>query len=868
MKKQNVYLGTALILMLILTAFAPGLLTTAQPNGPWPDEIAFFEESDENKAVDMLATGAADIYLWGTSTAAVFQKIRTSPAIKYGVAYGMFNELSINPAEFKTGWNPFTNPRMREAINYIIDRNYIANDIFAGLAIPKWVSIISAFPDYGKLADVIKPMEFQYRYDFEKGKQIIYEEMAKMGATLVDGKWNYKGSPVVLKVLIRTEDQRKDIGIYTANQLDKLGFTTDRMLRRRTEASPIWNTGDPTLGQWNIYTGGWIAGIISLDDSSDPGFFYTPLGGGAGAGGFLSWAKPDPIFYEIATKLWRSEYKDDAERIALMGKALPYELKDSTRVWVVDQISAFPARSNVEVAVDFGAGTNNRIWTRTIKLGGAAGGTVKAASMGVFVDPWNPVAGTNWLYDAYIQHGIDDTALLISPYTGKYMMNRVVNYTVTVDDKGMKVPTDVITYKWDFATNSPVFAKDLVATTKVTATYDTNWGKYHDGTSVTLADFFGIPALAHERANPASPLYDEASLPGYQSTKAWYAGWRIVSTNPLKYEWYGNQSNPVEPSWTAASYIGWPNMPWTVLAIARLAEQNGELAFSSPKSARTKLDWMNLIGGPSLPILAKWLDWAITNKYIPEDLKNLAAKYNVQITPDEAVAKYQALKKFYQTYGHFWVASGPFFLYKADFTAHQAVERAFRDYPYKADRWAFLSTPPVPELGIKVPTQVVPGLETKINVTVSYKGQPYAKEKVQFVKYLVTDPFGNNVGKGEAAFGSPGTYVVTLSAQTTGSFTPGAYSILAIATSTDVAVPATMTSPFTVIPALVYFTTMTNALQAQLLGRIQTIESSTTTLQASIDSLKSSLNMAYAVAGLALVVALAAVFLSLRKPKA
>jgi len=41
---------------------------------------------------------------------------------------------------------------------------------------------------------------------------IIYEEMGKMGAVLTDGKWNKDGKPVVIKFMIRTEDERRTIG--------------------------------------------------------------------------------------------------------------------------------------------------------------------------------------------------------------------------------------------------------------------------------------------------------------------------------------------------------------------------------------------------------------------------------------------------------------------------------------------------------------------------------------------------------------------------------------------------------------------------------------------------------------------------------
>ena len=870
MYKKGLVTSTLICTILLASIIAPALISKSSPevpNGPWVDQIVLFEESDESKAVDMIQTGTADVYLWELQNPDLIARVMKSPSFKYSYTVSGVYDIAFNPAEFKSGdLNPFVDPAIREAMNYIIDRNYIANDILNGRAFPKWVSHVSVFPDYSKLADVIKPLEFKYRYDFEKGKSIVYEEMAKLGATLEEGKWYYKGEPVTIKVVVRLEDYRKQIGEYFASQLEKLGFKVEKLYKSSRESFPIVYAGDPTAGEWNAYTEGWGYTAISTDDSGDLGAFYTNLWG-TNAGNFMQYTKTDPVLYEIAQKLWSGEYRSDSERVALMAKGLPLALKDSLRIWVADRVNILPYSSNLQVTTDFGAGFNNPIWTRTIRFVNQTGGTIRALTLHVFQDPWNPVAGTNALFDELTQAGINDPAFFYNPYTGMGLMNRVVNYTVEYNPDGIEVPTNVV-YGWDTKNDSYELVKpSTYATVKVTAKFDINLGKYHDETNVTLADFLGLPALSFQRVDPNSSLYDPSAVANFNSWRSWYIGSRIISTNPITIEYYGNYSSPIDPSLTAMSYIGWPNTPWHVMAITRLAEEHGELAYSSYKAKLNNVEWMSLIGGPSLKILEKWLDWAIQNKYVPEDLQKMAAYYGIQITPEEAVARYQALKNFYQTYGHFYVASGPFFLYKADFAAHQAILKAFRDYPYKADKFAFFTTPPVPEVSTFIPSQVVPGLQTRINITLSYKGQPYPSNKVRFVKYIVTDPFGNAVASGYASFVSEGNYAIILDPQTTGAFTPGTYSVLVIATSTEVAIPATLTTPFTVIPAIAYFQTLVNSMQAALSGRLSGIESSVASLSSSVDSLKSSLTLAYGISILSLLVAIVAVILALRKPK-
>jgi peptide/nickel transport system substrate-binding protein len=53
------------------------------------------------------------------------------------------------------------------------------------------------------------------------------------------------------------------------------------------------------------------------------------------------------------------------------------------------------------------------------------------------------------------------------------------------------------------------------------------------------------------------------------------------------------------------------------LAIGIKAEAAKELAFSADKAKTLGVDWMNYIAGPSLEILAKYLDEAIATNYIP-----------------------------------------------------------------------------------------------------------------------------------------------------------------------------------------------------------------------------------------------------------
>lgn len=865
---------------LIPVSAAPG---TEVPYGPWLDEVVWVKEGEPAKVVDMISKG--DIHAYFIDVRAdpkLAERIKTDPNIGYKYAFGLYFELTFNPVgpEFKDGsFNPFSNPRIREAMNWLIDREYIVNEIMLGFAKPKWLPLVSAFPDYAKLADTVKTLEAAYSYNPERAKTVIFEELAKMGCEFREGKWYYKGKPIVIKALIRTEDQRRQIGDYTSDQLEKLGFTLERIYKTSREASPIWLRGNPADGQWHFYTGGWITTAVSRDDADVWGFFYTPLGRPEPL-----WQayKPDPIFYEIAQKLWERGFTSIEERQELMAKAAELALKDSVRAWVVDQVVPYLYRRDTTVAADLSGGFSTALWSRTARFVDKVGGTFRAGNREVLVDPWNTVAGTNWVYDAVLITPTESYAFLTNPYTGLPMPERLVKAELYVSkdvstiassdwlkltflDK-VEVPADAW-YAYDTKAKKVITAGEAgakAALARIICNYGDILGKikYHDGTTLTLADWVWSWPLTFYRVDPDSPLYDESALPGFTSWRRNFVAWRIVSTSPFVVEYYVNYTNP-EAEFTVSAFAGWPNHPWHITAIGVKAEEKGLLAFSSDKADKKKVEWMNYIGGPSLDVLSEMLEEAIATGYIP--FSEFNSRY---ITQDEAIARYQALKAWYETHRHFWVGDGPFYLDSVDYTAHTAVHKAFRNYPDKADRWAWLAEPPIPEVKIEVPENVVPGLEATITFRVSYKGQPYPVNKIEFVKFMVLDSEGNVVAKGDAAAKADGVWSITLSGLETGKLIPGTYRVLTFALGKDAAMPATAEASFVTIPQLAYLMTILGRSEAKINSLEQSITSRLESIENRVASLESNASLLMALAALAVILAILSLALPIiRKPK-
>jgi peptide/nickel transport system substrate-binding protein len=615
--------------------------------GAWVDEVVFQVEPDRAKGLDMLRTGAIDLYWWDIADPDLAKIIVSE--LNYARLAGVYNELTFNPygPEFKDGrLNPFSDPAIREAVNWLIDRDYIVSEFYGGItAVPRYFCITPFFPDYARYADVARALELKYAHNPEKAKAVIFEEMQKLGAEFVNGKWYYKGQPVELIFLIRVEDQRRQIGDYVATLFEQLGFTVTRLYKTSREASPIWMRGDPAEGQWHVYTGGWITTVVDRDQSGNFGYFYTPRGSGSPL-----WQayKPSPEFDEVCDKLWTSNYKTLEERRELFTKALELSMKDSVRVWVVNQLSYQAYAKNVQVAADLAGGISGAyLWPWTVGFVDPAtgqrlvGGTLRTANSNLLVDPWNPIAGSNWIFDMTPIRATADYGVVYDPYTGLTRPQRIERAEVTVQEglpvgktldwvdlkfaPEIKVPGDAWV-DWDpvaqrFITASEKYPEGLTALTKCVVYYPKDlWSiPLHDGSTLSIGDFIMGMILQFDRAKPESPIYDESAVPSYESFMEYFKGVRIISTDPLVIETYSDLWY-LDAEWIVTTWFPYYSQGpgfWHNLAIGIKAEAAKELAFSADKAKTLGVDWMNYIAGPSLEILAKYLDEAIATNYIP-----------------------------------------------------------------------------------------------------------------------------------------------------------------------------------------------------------------------------------------------------------
>ncbi|MBN2389539.1 MAG: ABC transporter substrate-binding protein [Anaerolineae bacterium] len=783
--------------------------------GAWVDTVVVVEEPSSEQAVTRLEVGELDVYAYAVADPDVAASVEASDALDSYSSLGSYNELTFNtagPVFDGTGkLNPFGVARIREAMNYLVDRDYIAEEIMGGMGVPRWTCFNSDSNDAALMADVIRGIELKYAYNLEMADTIITEEMEKLGATRVDGIWTYEGEPVEILILIRVEDARREIGDYVGNQLEDIGFTVIRDYRTSAEASPIWVQSDPNEGLFNIYTGGWVSTVVPRSLTDNFAFFYTDMGYG-----IPLWQiyENDPEFYDLADKLLYNQYSTVAEKVEMLTKALEMAMPESQRIWLVDRASITPKRKEVSVAADLYAGVNGAwLWAQTIQRPGEIGGSMNIAMPSMLVEPWNPIDGTNWVYDMMLIRGTGESALVPDPYTGLWWPNRIERAEVTVQE-GLPVfkTLDWVTLDfapeivvpddawagWDaetqtFLTASEVYTEPMTAKRKSVVYYPDDLYdavKWHDGSSFSIADVVMYMIMQFDTAQEASAIYDESVVPGYESWLSGnFRGVRIVSEDPLVIETYSDYYElDAEASVTTWwPYYGQGQSSWHALALGIMAEADGEAAFSAPKAEANEVEWLSYIAGPTVAVLEAKLN-AMVGMTATLPYEPTMSQF---VTADEMQARFANLAEWYRRRGHFWIGTGPFYMERAFPVEGTVVLQRNRDYPDMATRWMGFAEAPIPEVLVDGPGRVTIGEAAEYEVAVEFAGAPYAVDDIDNVKYLVVDATGNVAFVGAAEAVEDGLWKIVLSAETTGALEAGSNQLEVVVVSKRVAVPAT-----------------------------------------------------------------------------
>ena len=944
------------------------------PYGPYLDEIIYVHEPDELKALKKMEKGELHAYVWDLTTPGAVQYADVTPEIKTDYAYTGYWALTINVANVTAylesqgeplELNPFCDRELREALNWLIDREFIVREILSYLGIPQVTVYCPSWPDYMRIYDYMKELEAMYPYDPYKALGIIDDRMTALGAEKIAGKWYYNGKPVTIRILARIEDFRKDIGEYVARILEDAGFIVEIIYCDMLKAwlSYLLITEATLRGRWHIYTAGWVftalapfrdwvgvwpdwvytyygplirdpyivylitAGYWPPDPITKP-FNWTDIqlkGNWTYVHSLYPWMplKPDPlaveyVYYSFA--MYYATFRSMEDRNEFAKKIAELHLKYGATISLVHSMGPFCRYKDFGNMV-FGLAAGLYDW---LSFKSAAfldeagrpkvGGTAYLGNYKMFVEPWNPVAGSGTLYDYNIFRLVWEYGpIAYHPMTGEVIPLRA-NYAVETagPDGVLDVPDNAIKPVWVNDTAKDYIewktAKDLYgegtlsnATSKVVLNFygfgsTSKWHYSNIGKDVpmTLEDVFAMLALwtrwvfggNYVYKNWTDPLWDYG-IDG-ASSRWFYSIWKgveiINETAIAIYLDYWHVS-PGEIAMTACWWAdAWLATPWEVHAVMADAVAAGKLAYSEDMADLTGRPWMDYAKEPThLDMLKASLDELSAAKFRFDFMKKerLEGELPVRewadiigVTEDEASTRWDALKAWYDELGHFMVSCGSYYLYKVDIPAKMVHLKAHRGYPFKADHFDWLTKKIVVSVDVR-PAEVVPGLPATIEAYVTKAGEVYGDVTGKAVFY---DPEGRIVF--EKPFDvevATGRIYVELSPADTEELPVGLCRVVFLVTDTATGLTTPSGAPLTVKPVISYMEEVLSEVETSLTEKISDVADVTAGLEERIARLEDAVKGLAGISGLiyttmglvavSLVVSIISMILTLRKPK-
>ena len=830
MRKSLAILAILLVLVFLIPTSIANIPTNvrAQQPGPATDTLEY-KAVPADQAISAMQSGAIDLYIFGLRPSQAVS-VKNNPNIKLYYAPSMIVDFGVNPAPAPKGQlNPFMDRRVRFALNYLIDRNYVVNQIYSGFASPMYTFLSQYDPDYVTIYDIIAKYEF--KYDPAKADVLITAAMKDMGAEKVNGKWYYNGNPVTINFIIRIEDERREIGDALASALDKEGFTVNREYMSFGQAIPIVYGTNPADLQWSLYTEGWGKSGIDKYDFGTINQFGAPWYGWLpGYGVSTWWNYKNSTIDKLCKKIYFGNFTTKDERNQIYKKASELITLEAVRVWVSTKLTIYPASSQLTgLTEDIGAGLEGLWNPREVAKPGS--NTVKFGHLHVWTEGtvWNPIGGFSDVYSVDIWRAIYDPLMWTHPFSGEPIPFRA-HYTVaTAGPKGtLNVPSDAFMY--DNATHSwKLVGNNVKATSKVVFDLSSYIGhKWHDGTTISWADFlYGLWQTYEIAYNPHKAAIESETASTLKATLEPFVGFRIAGNNLEVYINYWHFDSNYIAYFAAPPVTHWP---WEVMAASDylvFGTEKPMYGYSDTTATNFNVPQLSLVlhdhASDVVNIGFSHLD---VDKLISNVFTVNGKTYE---TTDDATARVKAATQWFNDHGHLVISDGPYYLDVFDPEAQYARLKAFRDptYPFTAGTWVYgiPQTPEILSVGIQTVTQ---GQTGNFIVDVSGLG-------TLGVKYLVKNPLTGEILKiGSAKSVTSTRFAIILPSDFTTTLKPGIYELTVAVYSNEVAMVSAQKYFFTILAAPPKFNTsnIVNAINT-LKGSIDSLTNEMTSLSAS-----------------------------------
>ena len=745
--------------------------------GPAADRV-FFKSFFVDRAPLDFQNGEMDFYLFGLKTSGAAE-LRGEPGIRLEEAPATTLSIVLNPAPAPEGQlNPFSIKEVRRAVQQLVDRDFIASDIYQGQALPMLTHLSPTDFDYLTVFEAVK--ESDYRFDPEFARDVIDRAMTAAGAEKIGGVWNFDGDPIRLKFIVRVEDERRAIGDLLRAELERAGFLVSPSYQEFAPAVLNVYSSDPLAFQWHLYTEGWSRGAPQRYDFGTINQMLAPWQGnmpGWLASGF--WQYRNEELDDLGQRIFTGEFNGVEERNDLYRRMTEIGLDESVRVWVATVKNSFPVREEVEgVTSDLVAGPKTARSIREAYIPGKDELTLGSLWVWTERSTWNPIGGFGDLYSSDIFRHLVDPPISNHPFTGLPTPFRATFDVETAGPAGkLPIPTDAVA--WDPVDNEWAPVEASQATSKVTFDFSnyfrSNW---HHGQPITMADVMYSIAQQYEISfDPAKSAIEFALGATARPYLDTFRGYRIADGNTLEVYldfWHFEES--LIGSYASPSSL---NTPWELLAaMDELVFEKRRAAYSDTAAARFSVPWISLAMKQDANLVERTLVEFRNDSFTPEGV--FVVNGRSLVSEEEAAARYQAAIDWFGERDMLVIGNGPFFLKRYDPPAQFAELEAFRDpsYPYKPGDFYLGSAPRVDITRVEA-GDVESGVDAEVSVEAQGPGRIG-------LRYVFFDPAaGRVVASGEADAGA-GALTVTLPGTLTADLEPGLYQLFVAAYSDEI----------------------------------------------------------------------------------
>jgi peptide/nickel transport system substrate-binding protein len=686
------HLLSFLIIVFVIVFFISCDTAFSQSNqtGGYADQVKFIRFSNENVAYQEVSNGQLDSYFFQIPLQLV-ESAKKNPNLqvfeKEGLSYG----LLLNPYHGNQTFNPFSIKDIRFAMNFLIDRNFIVNNILKGFSNPIVEPYGPTSPEYHNVLPVVDPLKI--RYDITLATKSIKDSMTKAGAVMDQtGKYTQNGKPVLVKILIRNDDLiRKAFGDFVASEIEKVGFTVMKEYGDLTKANRVVYGSNPADLEWNIYTESYISSSFSRYNPTTVSQMYAPWFGnmpGSQNPGF--WQYSNSTIDDLTQNLVFNNFTSETERNHLLQQAESIGLQEAVRLFFARSFDPYISSSKISGLInDYSAGIANKLSLLNAIKQDTTNSTLNIGMKEVYQGAWNNVKGCADFYCRIIYSLITDTPTISNPYSGDPEPSR--NQWTNVVSKGptdrVIVPSDALTWNpynqsWDKNKNQSKSALSKV-------TMQPLFSKWHNGETMDKYDLmysYYFPFEWSTDTKNADKTFDAEYSSLVFPTLSLIKGIKFYDNSTFDtYVDLWHYDKKLVPSYGTL----WPSEPWEITSATERLVADSKLAYSKSESNVKQIDQLSL----NLPVQSELVKQELikmsNEKYIPNALKGL-------VSSEYALKRYQSSIDWINTHHNAVIGNGPYYLQTFNPTGGVVILNAFRDntYPFKTGAYSEFKNPP------------------------------------------------------------------------------------------------------------------------------------------------------------------------------